>query len=242
MLQTTRGIVFRTVKYSESSIIAKIYTEAFGMQSFMVRGLRSKKSTLKQALFQPFNLVEIVAYHRSNKEIQTLKEIKIAHPFSSIPLNIRKSTQVLFLNEVLNQVVREEEPNPGLFEFLFESFKHLEKLDQNIGLFHKVFLIQLTQYLGFFPRDNYAEDFPYFILEEGSFSNLDGPASLVSEKPFGNYISMLIRTSVFDCHKVKIPGSDRNRLLEIILDYYRYHIPDLREFKSHKVLQQVLTS
>lgn len=242
MLQTTRGIVFRTIKYAESSIIAKIYTETFGLQSFMVRGLRNKKSTLRQALFQPLNLVELVAYHRANKEIQNLKEIKVIYPFKSIPFDIRKSTQLLFINEVLNQVLREEENNSPLFEFLVNSISHLDQMEQNIGLFHKVFLIQLTQYLGFFPRDNYAEDYPYFILEEGSFSNLDGPASIVSEKPFGQYISWLIQTKVADAYQIKIPGKDRSRLLEIILDYYRYHIPDLREFKSHKVLQQVLAS
>jgi DNA repair protein RecO (recombination protein O) len=242
MLQSTRGIVLRTVKYSESSIIAKIYTEAFGMQTYMVRGIRSKKSNLKQALFQPLNLLEIIAYHRENKEIQNLKEIKIAHPFITIPIDIRKSTQLLFINEVLYQVVREEEPNPALFSFLFDSIIHLDSMDKNIAFFHQVFLIQLTQYLGFFPRNNHTDVTPNFELTEGTFSALEGPESLITREPFGKYLALLIHTPVSDAQQIDIPSRDRRKLLEIILDYYRYHIPDLKEFKSHRVLQQVLAS
>ncbi len=240
MLQTTRGIVFRTVKYSETSIIAKIYTEAFGLQSFMVRGLRNKKSTLRQALFQPLNLVEVVAYHREKKEIQNLKEIKIAYPFINIPFDIRKSTQLLFLNEVLYQVVREEEPNPALFTFLFNAINHLDQIQENVALFHHVFLIQLTQYLGFYPRNNYSESNSHFELTEGAFSSLRGPETLIAEAPFGKYISLLTESGLSSFESLKIPSHDRRRLLEIILNYYRHHIPDLKEFKSHKVLHQVL--
>ncbi|MCB2221108.1 MAG: DNA repair protein RecO [Bacteroidetes bacterium] len=240
MLQTTRGIVLRTVKYSESSIIAKIYTEAFGIQSYMVRGFRSKKSNLKQALFQPLNLLDIVAYHRENKEIQNLKEIKIAYPFTTIPFDIRKSTQLLFINEVLYQVMREEEPNPALFSFLFESIIHLDTMKKNIAFFHQVFLIQLTQYLGFFPRNNHTDKTPNFELTEGIFSAMEGPESLVTQEPYGRYLALLIQTSVIDSQQLDIDPRNRHKLLEIILTFYRHHIPGLKEFKSHRILQQVL--
>ena len=80
MLQTTKTIVLRTVKYGETSIITTLYTEAFGLQSYLVNGVRttSKKGATKSALFQPAALLEVVAYHNEFKNLQRLKEFDAA--------------------------------------------------------------------------------------------------------------------------------------------------------------------
>jgi len=240
MLQTTRGIVFRTIKYSESSLIAKIYTEQTGLQSFMVRGLRNKKSNIRQALFQPLMPVELVAYYRETKELQNLKEIKVAYPFKSIPFDIRKSTIVLFLNEVLYQVVREEEANPALFDFLFNSIVDLDMREKNIATYHLLFLMSLTRHLGFFPINNYDDRTPNFDLMEGRFSAITGPATVVAIPPFSRHISDLITFDMSDVSSFDLPVAHRAAVLEIMLNFYRHHVPDLKEFKSHLVLREVL--
>ncbi|MCB0806703.1 MAG: DNA repair protein RecO, partial [Bacteroidales bacterium] len=224
MLQATRGIIFKTVKYSESSIIAKIYTEQSGLQSYMVRGLRSKKSTIRQALFQALTPVELVAYHREKKELQNLKEIKVAYPFVSIPFDIKKSTILLFLNEVLYQVIREEESNPDLFNFIFNAIIKLDKLTENNSVFHLVFLVQLTRFLGFYPFDNFSEQQPNFDLTEGRFTHSTGPDTVIAISPYSNYISSITKIKDADRY-VPIPSQHRRKLLEILLNYYRHHVP-----------------
>jgi DNA repair protein RecO (recombination protein O) len=240
MLETTRGIVFHHVRYSDSSIIAKIYTEQFGLQSYLVRGIRSRRSDTKKALFQHLNLLEMVVSHRGNKELQHLKELHISYPFNSIPFDIRKSAIALFLNEVLYQVIREEEPNPALFEFLFRSITILDQLDSNIASFHLTFLLQLSRFLGFFPKNNYSGSESFFDLAEGRFTNLNGPADRVAGEPFSGYLSVLTNFQGDYQGGVFFNQTHRPELLKIILRYYKYHVPGIREFKSHTVLHEVL--
>jgi DNA repair protein RecO (recombination protein O) len=240
MLETTRGIVFHHIRYSDSSIIAKIYTEQFGLQSYLVRGLRNRRSDTKKALFQHLNLLDMVVSHRGNKELQHLKEIHISYPFNTIPFDIRKSAIALFLNEVLYQVIREEEPNQGLFEFLFDSIIILDHPDLHIASFHLIFLMQLSRFLGFFPKNNYSPSESFFDLAEGRFTNVKGPADLIAGEPFSGYVSVLTNFEGDYQGGVHINQSHRPELLKIILNYYKHHIPGIREFKSHTVLHEVL--
>jgi len=240
MLEKTRGIVFHHVKFSDTSIIAKIYTEQFGLQSYLVKGLRNRRSETKKALFLHLNLVEMVVSHRENKEIQHLKALQIAYPFQSIPFDIRKSAVALFLNEVLYQVIREEEPNQDLFDFLFRSVMTFDMLDKNATSFHLAFLIQLSRFLGFFPKNNYSDSESVFDLTEGRFSARSGPASLMTGQPFSAYIAQLSNVPGDLQDVFEIPQQHRQQLLEVILNYYRYHIPGISEFKSHLVLHEVL--
>ena len=119
MLIKTRGIIFRAVKYSETSIIADIYTEEKGLRSYIISGVRSKKAKVKASVLQVMTLVDMVAYHRDNKELNRIKEIKAAYVYRSIPFDIVKGAVGLFMIELARKTIKEAEENPGLFNFLF---------------------------------------------------------------------------------------------------------------------------
>jgi DNA repair protein RecO (recombination protein O) len=240
MLHHTRGIVFHQLKYSETSIIAHIYTELFGIQTYMIRGIRGKKSKIKPALFQHLSLVDLVVYHKEKKEIQSIREIKIAVPFKYIPYDVRKSSVLIFLNEVLHKVIKEEEANPELFNFLFSAVQLLDVDENNTVDFHLLFLMQLTKYLGFHPKNNFSEKAPNFNLEEGMFTSTKLPNSSFVGMPFSKYFSTLSNSSFDDPDKITIGQNHRNELLEIILRYYQLHIPVAMNIKSHLVLNAVL--
>ena len=60
MIHKTKGIVLRAVKYGETSLVVTIFTELFGLQSYLVNGVRTptKKGTAKANLFQPAAMLE----------------------------------------------------------------------------------------------------------------------------------------------------------------------------------------
>ncbi len=240
MLHNTPGIVLHQVKYSESSVIAKIYTELFGLQSYMIRGIHSKKSKIKSALLQHLTLVDLVVYHKAKSNIHNIKEIKIAYPFQSIPYNIHKSSITIFLNEILYHVIKEEEANDDLFKFLFNAIQILDLKESQFASFHYLFLIQLSKYLGFYPKTNYSEEDCNFNLEDGKFTNQEGPENLYVPPPYSSYISDLSTLSFENLENLKISSIHRNKLLEILLNYYRMHLPVPLKIKSHLVLQTVL--
>ncbi len=237
MLHQTRGIVFHRVKYSETSLIVKIYTEQFGLQSYMIRGMRSKKSLVKPALLQPLTLVEIVVYHKENNDLQHLKEIKINYPFQTIPFDLRKSSVILFLNEVLYNVIREQESNSSLFDFLYNSIVSLDKMENGIAGFHLCFLMQLTKYLGFSPKRNFDEENSVFDLQEGVFKHQPISSELTIPMPVSEYFAKLIGPE--NMPEI-IPPRYRSTLLDYLIRYYKIHIPGIKEIKSHAILHRVL--
>ena len=239
MLHKTRGIVFRQIKYSETSVIAKIYTELFGLQSYLIRGVRNKKSKIKPALLQHLSLVDIVVYHKEKKDIQHIKEIISAFRFTSIPFDIKKSAIVIFLNEILYKSIKEEEANSELFNFLFNSIQILDLKKNRVSNFHLLFLIQLTKFLGFFPKGNFSNENVTFDLQEGIFIKSETQTEYLTGMPFSKYLFDLTNTSFEDLGSLLILPKYRNELLNTILKYYRLHLPGFGSIKSYQVLQAV---
>ncbi len=241
MLFKTRGIVFHQIKYSESSVIAKIYTELFGIQSYLIKGVRNKKSKIKSALLQHLSIVDLVVYHKEKSNIQYIKEIRSEYQFTSIPFDIRKSSIAVFINEILYKSIHEEEANQNLFDYLLNSIKLLDMITKRFVDFHLLFTIGLTKYLGFFPRRNFSDKKTVFNLQEGFFQNAIPNHSNYLKKPISEIFYNLLNTQIEDVDSVKISNSQRNELLNKIIEYYRLHLPAFKDIKSPDILQEVLS-
>lgn len=241
MLHQTKGIVFHSLKYSESSVIVKIYTELFGLQSYLFRGVRNPKSKTKSALFQPLTLLDLVVYHKEKHTLQSVKEIRLAHPYHTIPFDIRRSSVAIFINELLYRSIREEEANPDLFEFIWESCLLLDNTESTVSNFHLVFLLQLAIHLGISPNQNYAPGLPLFNLREGNFQHSipDHPNYLDQEE--SAILNTLLRTPLGMQSLLELKAEIRSRMLETILLYYQLHLPGFKGVKSHHILHTVLS-
>lgn len=239
MLHKTRGIIFHTTDYSETSIIAKIFTEQFGVQSYIVNGVRKKGAKNKSGIFQPLSLVEMVVYHKERGGIQRISEIRNHPQFKSIPFDVMKTSMVLFLNEVLYRAIKEEGENSSLFEFIFSEIQLLDVQSEASGNFHLSFLLRLTRFLGFFPNGSYSEEAPYFNLQDGNFEHLAPDHPFFLDKSMSQQFNLLLSSSNDLSKTVVLPVSERRELVERILEYYRLHIDGFGEIKSHKVLEQV---
>jgi DNA repair protein RecO (recombination protein O) len=228
MLNKTRAIVLHQVKYGEASLIVTFYTEKFGRISGMVNGVKTKKSRFPATLFQPLTLLETDFYYRQNRTIQRLKEATAAYIYNSIPYNPSKSAVALFLAEVLNLSLQEEENNPLLFSFIFHAFQLLDAKDENSSWFHHWFMLQLTRYLGFFPGSGTPSLVSSGIHE---FSGLSERAS--------SALLELINSPQGPPVLEYFGHTQRNELLDRIIRYYTVHIEDFSRLKSWAVLQEV---
>ena len=147
MLHTTKGIVFNHFKYSEKSVIVKIYTEKFGLQSYIINAVRSKKSKNKLAYLQVLSIVEINAYHKENKGLQRIKDIKLSCPFQSIPFNIFKGSIAFFITETLIKSIKEE---PILFISKIGNDSRIKNvgIEKNEYLKHFLYMYRVYKYTG----------------------------------------------------------------------------------------------
>src|SRR5688572_9797502 len=149
MLYKTRGIVFRFVKFGETSIIVTIFTELFGLQSYIVNGVRSKSAKNKIALYQPLTLLNLVAYHRENVNIERIREIQCFHPYQTLNADIPKSAMALFITELINKTVKDESHTHEMFGFLSNSLIAIDSLKTGFENSHLIFMIKLSRLLGF---------------------------------------------------------------------------------------------
>jgi DNA repair protein RecO (recombination protein O) len=240
MLHTTRGIVFHTVRYSDTSAVVKIYTEEFGLMSFLVKGLYSRKSAIRAAMFGHLALLDLIVERREHKSMHFIREVSLNRTVSDFSDSMAKSAILLYLNELLYKCIKEEECNRPLFGFIVTALQNLEKQELTVQAFHLLFMLRLTGFLGFSPRLAKTDAGSFFDMEEGLF--------LDSEPLHRYYISgqpaaaleKLQGMDYDDLKNFRIPASVRNELLDRLLDYYRLHIPDMGEMKSVKVLQEIL--
>ncbi len=225
MIYKTRGISLHYIRYGEHSIIARIYTEKFGLQSYIVNGIRSPKARIHISFFQPLSLLDLVVYYNKKKDIQRIREIKFLENHHSIPFNMYKISIALFLTEFLGKVFREEGQNVPMFEFLLNSVRYFERQKKNFENFHLVFLLKLSSFLGIKP-----------ISAASLAAEINSP--MVLEKGKLKVFQHLMNIKYIDIFK--IDHDMRNQFLNAILDFYRYHFDYIGECKSVKVLREVL--
>ena len=239
MLFKTRGIVLRTVDYSDTSIIAKIYTELFGIQSYLIKGARRKNASVKANLFQPLSILELVVYKKEKKQLQTLKEARPEIHFTSIPDEPAKTSILFFLNEMLLKCLHEEEHNSELFSFLHETIQTLDTAETNFSNIHLIFLIRFSRFLGFFPQGNYSETNSVFDLREGKFIGKEPVHPDFLGKENGKLLSKIIFSNYYSMENLILSGKERKNLLDILLHFYQLHLSNMGSISSHKVLEQV---
>jgi DNA repair protein RecO (recombination protein O) len=239
MLHKTRGIVFRVTDYRETSVVAHVYTELFGLQGFLINSVRKKNARIKQNVLHPLSLVDLVIYHNERKGLHRAADVRSNPILQNIPENIYKTSIALFLDEVLCKAVKEEGPNQHLFDFLFHSIQILDMHTPVSSCFHLNFLIQLSRYLGFYPMENYSEENTIFNLQEGAFQ-LSAPLHpFYIEGTLSSLFSQLLRTSVDFSSEIKMQAEEKRMLIEKILQYYSLHISGFGEIKSHKILETI---
>ncbi|RLD69962.1 MAG: DNA repair protein RecO, partial [Bacteroidetes bacterium] len=171
MLLKTRGIVIKQTKFSDSGVIVKIFTDELGIQSFFVRGMRKKKSKSKAALYQPLTLLNLVVSYSENKSLHNIKEVSVDYPYQTITENMLKRTLLFFIDELLHKSLKEESQNKELFSWIHNSLVWLDLAEEGVVNFHLIFMMQLTLFLGFYPKNETVGEQFVFDMQEGRFLN-----------------------------------------------------------------------
>ena len=205
----TRAIVLQTIKYGDAQLIVDFFTEKLGRVSFMVKIPKSSKAKMKRQLFQPLMILNLEFDHRPKANLQRLKDVSIALPFVDLPFSPYKLAMSMFLAELLGQATRNEQVNVPLFSFIEESVAWL---------------------------DQHGD---FFDLEEGRFVSFVPTHVHYLNKEDSLRMLGLLRLSYETMHLYTMSRLDRNRCVEVILQYYRIHVPGFPELKSFSVLQEL---
>jgi DNA repair protein RecO (recombination protein O) len=240
----TKGIVLRTLKYGETSVIASVYTELFGVQSYIVKGVRqsSKKGQNKISFFQPAAILEMEVYHNEFKNLQFIKDFQWDYMYTSVYFDVVKNAVAMYMIELLQHSLKQPEANPELFSLIEESLKQLDKgndaLTANLPLY---FTLHLGTELGFQIQGEYSDRTPVIDLADGQFAAETPIHSQSLEGELARITSEINVISFYsDLEKIKLSRNTRRQLLEAYQAYIAFHVQDFGEMRSWKVLQEIL--
>lgn len=244
MITSTQGIVLQTTKYSENSLIVKIFTKKSGVVSFIIKNAYAKKSKQPSSFFLPLTILDLVYNEINTEKLTFLKEVSIAHPFHAIPMDMIKNSLLLFYQEILMKLLyHADAPEEELFDFIKEHLLHLEVTQECAPDFHIVFLIQLIQQLGYTPELNFSLQTPCFSIEDSCF--VKEPVETMHET-FSQSLHLSKEASfyLFTILKNKnntIPDKQtRMELLNGMLLYLMKYNKQIKEIESVEILAEVL--
>jgi DNA repair protein RecO (recombination protein O) len=240
MLHKTRGIVFKTTDFGENSIIVQVFTEKFGLQSYMVNGAKKPKAKIGRNMLQPLHLLDMVVYHKNTGNVQRIKELKNSPQLLTIPYDIIKSSIALFLNEVLFKAVKQQVEDENLFDFVFSAIEWMDHQSEGLANFHLLFLTQLTRYLGFYPDRYLAGNAEYFDMKNGVFCQYKPDSFSYLSPPHTQNFAVLLQCSFENMPLLKLSNDERRYLIQKLLEYYALHIEGFGSIRSHEVLEEVL--
>ena len=245
MIQKTKGIVLRSVKYGETSLVVTMFTELFGLQSYMVNGVRmaSKKGGGKGMFFQPAAVLDLVAYHNQFNNLQRLREYKWEYLYQNILSDVLKNAVALFMVELLNKCLKQPESNPDLFYFTEDSLHHLDTAtDAVTANFPLFFALHLATFFGFRINDEFSEEKHYLDLQEGRFTEdqpshqfylLDREAAAVSD------ILKIMQPQ--ELEQIFLNQEMRRRIMHGMEQYYAFHMPEFGTLRTLPVLREVMS-
>jgi DNA repair protein RecO (recombination protein O) len=244
MNHTTKGIVLRTVKYGETSVIVAVFTELFGVQSYIVNGVRtaSKKGGTKANLFQPGAMLELVVYHNDQKNLQRIKEYRWSVLYEHIFYDVFKGSVATYMIELLTKCLKQPEPNEDLFYFMEDVLLHLDKSNMAVvANFPLFYAVHLANFFGFRIADAYSEYLPYLDLQEGMFvANVPHHTMFLDSMLSGVTAHLLKVMQPSELEELKLSVATRRTLLQFYETYYSLHVPEFGHLRSLPVLQEVL--
>ena len=245
MIHKTKGLVLRSVKYGETSLIVSVFTELFGLQSYMVNGVRtaSRKGGPKAGHFQSSALLDMVVYHNPMHNLQRIKEFKWSFLYQNVLSDVRKNAVALFMIELLTKCLKQPEPNAELYYFAEDALMHLDSAELNTAAnFPLFFSLHLPSFFGFRISDEYSEAQPYLDLQEGMFVAEQPSHTYYLEGKEAEVTSHILKTMVpNDLEDLLLNAEFRRRLLQAYEYYYALHISEFGTMKTLPVLREVLS-
>lgn len=239
MYEKLRGIVLNTIRYSDKHNIVHIYTDGHGLMSFAVPLGRTQTARMRNAMLMPLSLIDLEAGLRPGRDLAMLREVRRNFALSTLYSDPMKNAIALFISELLAHVIQEPEGNDPLFRYIEQSVQLLEQMPGQVANFHICFLFHLGAHLGILPNlESYQRDY-WFDMTDGVFvpGIVSGHAMLPPQE--AQVIHLLSRMTFANMGVFRFNREERNRMLDVIIGYYRLHNAAIGTLRSPDILKQL---
>jgi len=243
MLQQTKGIVLRSVRYGETSLITHIFTRTYGVQTYLVQGVRKAGvKGNKAGLLQPASLLDLVVYQKPFGNMQRIKEYQFAWIYTSLQEEIVKNSIALFSVEVLYRLLPEHAPMSDLYDFAADYFALLDRMSlAAVANFPLFFVIQCSRFLGYEIKGSFSEQTQYLNLQEGGFTDHPPLAAPFVTHEEAQLLDRLLQVSTFsELERTAMNATMRFNLLDWFIAFLHRHTQHMGPVRSLDVLRAIL--
>ena len=235
-----QGIVLQSIRYGDTSLIVMVFTRNYGLKSYMVKGAFNPRSKNRVALFQNLNLINYIGVEKANKgTLGYLKDVQLSIVYQSLPFVMNKSAILMYVSELLSKTITEQEQNEALYDFIVRSLQWLDLVEKDFANFPLFFTLELTRYLGFYPKSNHKEGY-CFDMMEGSFAHDYPLHPYYFDAESAELISRFLDKGIDEACGIPLRVTQRRELLDNLIVFMRLHAPVMKDFHSHEVLKTVL--
>jgi len=235
-----RGIVLNQIRYSDTSLIVKVYTDTFGLQSYLIKGVFQKRSKFRPALFQPMSVIQFVSQHKQGKELHYMQEISLEISFHQLHQDMGKNAVLMFMSELLSHAIHSQESDPDLFDFLIQTIQWLDLTTGSYAAFPHYLMLELSRFLGFYPKNNSFSNGATFDMMEGQYKKQQPEHPYFLDESLSDYLHQLASIVPEQLASLKWNPNYRRQLLGELINYYKLHLPGFNGLKSHEILRVVL--
>lgn len=236
-LVSTKAIVLTAIKYGDTSLIVKCFTEEEGLKTYMLKGvLKSKKGKIRPAYFQPLTQLQLTAKHSTKNTLHSVRDVQVINVYETIHLSVIKQSIIIFLSEVLSIVIKEEEQDTLLYNYIEIALVWLDTHGE-VSNFHLLFLVNLSKYLGFYP-DVSNQNKMAFNLMEGKFTDTIYEKLTITGNELYQF-KKLLNISFEEVCKISLNKQERQIILRTILKYFELHLPTFKKPQSLDVLETI---
>ena len=239
MYEKLKGIVLNTIRYSDKHNIVHIYTDGHGLMSFAVPQGKTPAARMRNALLMPLSLVDMEAGLRQGRDLAVMREVRRNYPLTLLYSDPVKNAIALFISELLTHVIQEPEGNESLFNYIEQAVQLLEEMPGNVANFHICFLYHLGGHLGIQPNvESYSQGY-WFDMTDGVFvpATVQGHQHLPPQE--AQVIHLLSRMTFANMGVFKFSREERNRMLDVIINYYHLHNAAIGTLRSPDILKQL---
>lgn len=238
----TKGIVFRSFKYRETSLIVDIFTQELGLRSYMVNGVRSAKAKNNASALQAMTFLDLIVYDKNGpSKINRIKEFKLSIYYQKIPFDVIRSMIGQFMIEVLRKCLKDHEANNEIYLFMEDWFLFLDTSKDSIANLLILFLIELAAHMGFAFSFEKEENHEIFNLQEGQFTSQIPDHKYFITGNRSELLFQLIHQEKHNVHLINMSNKERSLLLDELILFYRLHIESFGELRSLDILRSVLS-
>ena len=239
MFEKLKGVVLNTIRYSDKHNIVHIYTDGRGLMSFAVPQGKTQAARMRNALLMPLSLVDIEAGVKPGRDLSMLREVRRNYPLATLYSDPVKNAVALFISELLAHVIQEPEGNDPLFRYIEQAVQLLEQMPDHVANFHICFLYHLGAHLGIQPNVESYRNGYWFDMTDGVFAPAATRGHMNLQPQEAQVIHLLSRMTFSNMSVFRFNREERNRVLDVIISYYRLHNAAIGTLRSPDILKQL---